>query len=209
MPRVSRAETERNRIAIEEAASRLIRERGLSVSVADLMGAAGMTHGGFYGHFESKDALNAVACANAFEGALERWKRRTAKAKDKETARIALVEGYLTNRNRAEPGATCPMAALVVDVAREDENKPVRAAFIDGIEQLVDILASVQPPTLNDQERQASALAQMATMVGAMVLARATHGSPMSDDVLAAARQYLLQTAATATESRTGDERLR
>jgi TetR/AcrR family transcriptional repressor of nem operon len=62
---------------------------------------------------------------------------------------------------------------------------------------------------LNDQERQASALAQMATMVGAMVLARATHGSPMSDDVLAAARQYLLQTAATATESRTGDERLR
>jgi TetR/AcrR family transcriptional repressor of nem operon len=165
------------------------------------MGAAGLTHGGFYGHFKSKDALNAAACANAFEGAFERWKKRMAKAKDKEAARMALVEGYLTDRNRAEPGTTCPMAALAVDVAREDENKPVRAAFNDGIEQLVDILASVQPPSLNDQERQASALAQMATMVGAMVLARATHGSPMSDDVLAAARQYLLRSAATAAES--------
>ena len=77
MPRVSREQTDINRLAIEDASSRLFREQGIkAVSVADLMAAAGLTHGGFYGHFESKDALAAVACAKAFEQSAGRWEKR-------------------------------------------------------------------------------------------------------------------------------------
>ena len=74
MPRVSRAEAENHRQQITEASARLFKERGVKgVSVADLMGAAGLTHGGFYGHFESKDALAGVAVARAADdGALAR-----------------------------------------------------------------------------------------------------------------------------------------
>lgn len=192
MPRVSKAETARNRAAIERASSRLIRERGLSVSVADLMGAAGLTHGGFYGHFQSKDELTALACANAFEGSVKRWKQRIDQAQDTEGALTALIEGYLTTRNRSAPGTSCPLAALSVDVAREDKNKPVRAAFNIGLEQLIELLVSVQPASLADDARRASALTQLATMVGAMVLARASNGSSLSDELLTAAREHLL-----------------
>lgn len=157
------------------------------------MGAAGLTHGGFYGHFQSKDELAAIACANAFAESVERWKKRVAKAKDSEGARAALVEGYLTARNRSTPGTSCPLAALAVDVAREDDGKPVRAAFEDGLERLAELLASVQPSALGHEERRASALAQIATMVGAMVLARATDGRPVSDELMAAAREHLLR----------------
>lgn len=195
MPRVSRAITEKNRAAIERASSRLIRERGLSVSVADLMAAAGLTHGGFYGHFQSKDELAAVACTNAFTEAAERWKKRISKAQDAEAARTALVEGYLTARNRSAPGTSCPVAALAVDVGREAEDKPIRAAFNNGLEQLVELLATVQPSALDNEVHRTSALAQLATMVGAMVLARATDGSPVSDELLAAARKHLLPLA--------------
>src|SRR5690606_28819939 len=122
-----------------------------------------------YGHFQSKDALTAVACANAFEGAAERWKKRIAGAQDAEGALAALIEGYLTARNRSASGTSCPVAALAVDVAREDEGKPVRAAFNNGLDQLIEHLASVQHASLNDEARRSSALAQLSTMVGAMV----------------------------------------
>ncbi|HRO53290.1 MAG TPA: TetR/AcrR family transcriptional regulator [Alicycliphilus sp.] len=195
MPRVSRAETEKNRAAIERASSQLIRERGLGVSVADLMGAAGLTHGGFYGHFQSKDELKAIACASALAESAERWKKRMAK-KDPEQARAALVEGYLTERNRSAPGTGCPLAALAVDVAREERGKPVRAAFNDGLEQLIELLTATQPCALDEAARRSGALAQMATLVGAMVLARATSDSPLSDELLAAARENLLGSTA-------------
>lgn len=193
MPRVSRAETERNRAAIEDASSKLIRERGLSVSVADLMRAAGLTHGGFYGHFQSKDELAAIACANAFAESARRWKKRVANAEDGEAARAALVKGYLSARNRSAPGTGCPLPALAVDVARQGRDKPIGPAFNAGLEALIGILASAQPSTLDHETRRADALAQIATMVGAMVLARATDGLPVSDELLAAAREHLLR----------------
>ena len=74
MPRVSKEQTDLNRSAIENVSAKLFREKGFNgVSVSDLMAAAGLTHGGFYGHFSSKDELAAVACANAFDHAVERW----------------------------------------------------------------------------------------------------------------------------------------
>src|SRR5271170_2549103 len=121
MPRVSREQFISNRTAITEASARLLRERGIKgLSVSELMAAAGLTHGGFYGHFASKDALAAEACSLAFEHSAERWKNRVAGNADADSARAALVEGYLTPKSRSSPGTSCPAAALAGDVARED-----------------------------------------------------------------------------------------
>ena len=190
MPRVSRAETQKNRAAIERASARLIRERGLGVSVAEVMGAVGLTHGGFYGHFQSKDELTAIACAVAFAEGESRWKQRVARADSPEAGRAAVIEGYLASRNRA--AAHCPLSSLATDVAREDDGKPVREAFSAGLERLVAVLASVQPDDDAQDARRAKALVQMSTMVGALVLARATQGRPVSDEFLDAARAHLL-----------------
>jgi TetR/AcrR family transcriptional repressor of nem operon len=192
MPRVSKIRTAENRSAIELASSRLFREQGLKVSVKDVMGAAGLTHGGFYGHFSSKDDLAAHACATAFAESTERWRKRTASAKDRRSAREALIGAYLTAERRAALGTGCPIAGLAVDVARESAGKPVRAAFRKGLESLIEILAGVQSTGERADARE-RAVAQMAALVGAMVLARATEGSALSDEFLAASRRRLLE----------------
>jgi len=192
MPRVSKAEAEKNRAVIEQVSSRLFREQGFhGISVADLMGAAGLTHGGFYGHFESKDALAAIACTRAFEESEARWRKRVDDAPDKTSALSALIDGYLSSRNRNAAGTGCPAAALANDVAREADDKPVRAAFHEGIEHLLEILADIQPGD-NATENRNDAVAQLATLVGALVLSRATQGTPLSNEVLAAAKAHLL-----------------
>src|SRR6202161_4039484 len=101
MPRVSREQADRNRIAITEASARLFREQGVdNVSVAELMAAAGLTHGGFYGHFESKEELAGEACRWAFARSVERWKKRIAEKNDPGVARAALTDSYLSAQSR-------------------------------------------------------------------------------------------------------------
>ena len=208
MPRVSRQQTDQNRVAIEEASSRLFREQGIrAVSVADLMAAAGLTHGGFYGHFESKDALTAVACTKAFEQSAKVWQGRVA-GKPPGEARAALVEGYLTARHRNNAGGGCPISSLASDVAREPADKPVHAAYVDGLQQLLALLQATQASGDDAQDRD-QALAQMATLVGAVVLARATRGDGLSDAFLAAARQQLLTSPAPAAATPPGEPPLR
>lgn len=177
MPRVSKEQTEHNRHAIEEASAKLFKEKGFAgVSVADLMGAAGLTHGGFYGHFTSKDELAAVACANAFRHSAERWAKRIADAPDEAGALHSLVDHYLSQKTVRDAGNGCPGPAMVVDVAREPDNKPVRAAFQTGSAELVEILATLAPGDAD--QRRATALAQWCTMVGAVLLARASNTAP-------------------------------
>lgn len=191
MPRVSRAEAEQNRAIIEQVSARLFREQGFhGISVADLMSAAGLTHGGFYGHFESKDALAAIACTRAFEESTERWRKRADSAPDRATALEGMIEGYLSTRNRNAVGAGCPIAALATDVAREPEDKPVHKAFVAGFSEQLQILESVQPGD-DAESNRADALAQMSMLVGALVLARATRGNALSNEILTAAREHL------------------
>jgi TetR/AcrR family transcriptional repressor of nem operon len=193
VPRASKLQAQNHRRAITDASARLMRERGIDgVSVADLMAAAGLTHGGFYGHFESKEQLAAEACTHAFSQSVERWKTRSAAHPDRKAALQALTEGYLSTRTRDNPGTSCPTAALVCDVARERMGTPVRAAFLSGTQQLIEVLASLQPG--GDLERaRRKALAQFSTLVGAVVLARATAGAAMSDEILRAAREELAE----------------
>lgn len=198
MPRVSRALAETHREQITDASARLFKERGLKgVSVSDLMGAAGLTHGGFYGHFESKDALAAVAVARAFEQSAERWNRRTAGKPDDPARRAALVDKFLTSQSLKDVGMGCPTVALATDVAREPADAPIRAAYVDGLDGLVQILAKVEDGP-DAATRRSAALADYATMAGALLLARATEGTPLAAELLAAARERLLPAPAHA-----------
>lgn len=189
MARASRAVADRHRTAIEAASARLFREYGLhGVSVAQVMADAGLTHGGFYGHFPSKDALAAAACKRAFEESDLRWRQRIAAAgDDHQAARRSLVEPYLSPAHRDHAGLGCPASALAGDVAREPADKPVRRAYLEGLKALIETWQSTAPGI----DRQA-ALMDLATLVGAITLARATTGDPLSDDILDAARAGML-----------------
>jgi TetR/AcrR family transcriptional regulator, transcriptional repressor for nem operon len=193
MPRASKAQSAANHQRVMENSARLFRERGLhGVSVADLMQSASLTHGGFYGHFASKEQLAVEAVSLAFRQSVERWRSRVASESRPEASLRALVDGYLTPHNRDAAGTSCPAPALIADVAREPKDSAVRDQYRDGVQELLKILESSQS-TQHSAERRQSAVAQFALMVGALALSRATQGDPLSDEFLSSARRALLE----------------
>ncbi|KOX51652.1 MULTISPECIES: TetR/AcrR family transcriptional regulator [Methylobacterium] len=178
MPRVSQEQAKLNRQRVVEVAATLFRERGLhGVGVADIMGAAGLTHGGFYGQFANKDAL----AAEAFETALT----------DNGRGQLdSLVSNYLSIAHVRAPGMGCPVAALANDVAREAPDSPVRSRFTRGVRGMVDLMAALVPKTPKQKRRQ-RALSSLATLVGAVVLARAVDDEALAEEILGAARASL------------------
>lgn len=188
MPRVSRAETERNRELIDDAAAELIREQGLSMSVAEVMKSAGMTSGGFYGHFSSKDELLSHACAVAFQHVEGVWRAHAAKAESKSEAYEAIIDGYLNENNLKRPGTGCPIPSLAGEVARESANKPIRTSFLDGCESLRKILEEYETSRGASRRRERS-FAKLCLIVGAMSIARASLDSTLSGEVIEAARK--------------------
>ena len=194
MPRVSRKQADLNREIIVEAATRLFRERGLhGISVVDVMGAAGLTHGGFYGHFESKEALAQEASGRAFAQANGRWKERIAEHQDKNAARRALIEPYLSAASRDTPGESCPVVAFAGDMCHEAAESGLRDTFMAGLETLLDTFGTLMDSG-NDARDRKEALVQYSLMVGALTLARATQGQPLSDEILEAAMSFLTRT---------------
>ncbi|WP_298953801.1 TetR/AcrR family transcriptional regulator [uncultured Methylobacterium sp.] len=174
MPRVSQEQARLNRQRVVEVAATLFRERGLhGVGVADIMAAAGLTHGGFYGQFASKDAL----AVEAFDAAL---------AEDRRGDVDVILANYLSLGHVQSPGLGCPLAALANDVSREPSGSPVRSRFTHGVERLSSILAGLTPKASRERRRQRS-LATLSTLVGAVVLARAVDDAALADDLLRAA----------------------
>jgi TetR/AcrR family transcriptional regulator, transcriptional repressor for nem operon len=191
MPRASREQAAKHREQILREAARAFRERGFDdVSVADLMARAGLTHGGFYGHFASKQALEAQACAHASKKTAARWDSIVDKQPDCAEARREIIETYLSIAHRDNVGSGCSTAALAADVARAQDATDVRAAYVAGVHRLADTLAALVPNT--SKARRNEALATLATLTGAIMLARATKGSPLSREILASARNGLL-----------------
>lgn len=181
MPRASRKQAQAHRDEIAAAAARLFRERGIDgVSVAETMAAAGLTHGGFYNHFPSKDALAAEACARSFARSTEAWAATAAAAASPAAALAAIVAEYLRPGPEGICAPSCAAAALATDVGRAAPDKPVRAAYAEGLEALVAELEKLLP--------RGDALALLAGMIGAVSLARATRGTPLAEEILAAAR---------------------
>ncbi|MGA8614736.1 MAG: TetR/AcrR family transcriptional regulator [Xanthobacteraceae bacterium] len=186
--RVSREQAALNRDRIIDAAGALFRAKGFGgVGVADIMKAADLTHGGFYGHFDSKDDLVARASKRAMARAAGNWQAVVTAAPDAPFA--ALLKHYLSPRHRDDPGRGCVFAALAADAARS--GKMVRNAFAEGLEPLLDILADAIPERTKASRRR-KAVAAMAALVGALGLARATEGTPLSDEILDAAGRELL-----------------
>jgi TetR/AcrR family transcriptional repressor of nem operon len=182
MGRVSQVQARENRRQVVAAAARLFRERGVQgVSVADVMAAAGLTHGGFYKQFASKDALVAEAAGLAFdqlEGRLEGLDEQRA---DHRAARQGLIDYYLSPGHRDDPGGGCAAAGFAVDVSREDAGSAVHEPYADGVTGFAQWLA----------EDGGEDYVALSTLVGALLLARATRGSEVSEQILAAAREAL------------------
>lgn len=194
MPRVSQAQAKLNRQRVVEVASSLFRERGLhGVSVADIMTSAGLTHGGFYGQFASKEAL----VTEAFDRAL--GEERRGDMKD-------LRATYLSMAHVRSPGQGCPLAALATDVAREPPGSEVRATFTRGVRQLADLVAGLMP-TLSEARRRRRALANLSTMVGAVVLARAVDDQEFADLLLQAAAEACVDDAKASMHLQSGSPR--
>jgi len=185
--RVSREKMAENRERILDTAATLFRERGFDgVGVADVMKAVGLTHGGFYGHFSSKDDLAAQALGRAFTNA-NRWTGE-AKAANPQAPLQAIASRYLSPSHRDDPGHGCPVAALGCDIPRQGEAS--RLAATEGVRAAIAGLSAIAPGATTE-ERRTSAIAGYATLVGALVLARMVDDAALSDEILAAARVAL------------------
>jgi len=185
--KVSREEAAASRERILDAGARLFRERGFDgIGVADLMREAGLTHGAFYGHFASKEDLMAKACERALATSAAKWE--ALRARDGREALAAMADSYLCTRHRDNPGAGCIVAAVGEEAARH--GPPVRRAFTQGVRSLLDILARVMPGRTRVGRRD-QALATFASMVGAIVLARAVDDPELSGQILKAVRESI------------------
>jgi TetR/AcrR family transcriptional regulator, transcriptional repressor for nem operon len=180
--RVSKDKAAENRGRILKAASRLMRERGISgVAVDALTEAAGMTHGSLYSQFGSKERLVEEAVADAIA------------AKGQEVLEVSTlgdyVSEYLSAAHRDRPGSGCPFAALGCEIPRQ--SRAVRERFTAGLRGMVRWLSSRMGSGIKQRQRDEEALATVASLVGALVLARAVSDPKLSDDILRSTRRRL------------------
>lgn len=176
--KVSREQMAENRRRILDAASRLFRERGFdAVSVAEVMKAAGLTHGGFYGHFASKDDLVTQTLAHVLAvdagggGDLG-----------------AYLDDYLSPRHRDNAAGGCPTAGLAADIRHQ--TPAARAAMTAGLRSQIDRVSKALPQ-LDAADRRRAAIGSWAAMVGAVILARAIDDPALSDEVLEQTRAWI------------------
>lgn len=177
--KVSREQMAQNRSRILTEAGRLFREKGFdAVSVAEVMKAADLTHGGFYGHFRSKDDLiaHAIEHASGNNSALEDiedW-----------------IDAYLSLPHRDHPEQGCPMAALAG--LMRDRSPEARAAMARKLSTQIESLADVVPGT-DPAERRRAAIGQWSAMVGALILARSVGDPALSGELLTETRAWIAQ----------------
>lgn len=178
--KVSREQAVHNRERIVETAAKLFRERGFEgIGVADLMKAAGLTHGGFYGHFSSKQDLIAEASSRALMRSLAALSKEAELAPGDPLSAVA--DTYLSRKHRDNPGAGCLLAALGPDVSRQ--GPAVRRSVTDYVRGAVDLLTTMVRGKSKAARRQ-QALSTYATLVGTMVMARAVDDRALSQEIL-------------------------
>ncbi|MBB4952281.1 TetR/AcrR family transcriptional repressor of nem operon [Agrobacterium vitis] len=195
--KVTKEKAEENRRQVIETSSRLFREKGFDgVGVNTLMQAAGLTHGGFYKQFESKDDLIAKATKAALDQTAQRMSSligqvRPASSDFRHDALEKAVDLYLSAQHRDGVGEGCAFAALGADVARHGPE--VRKVMQSGVEEQLQLLELLVEAKGQSSGREA-AIATMATMVGALVLARAVENTALSSEILEAASKSILET---------------
>ena len=190
--RYSREHKQETHDRIVKKASVRLREKGAyGIGVADLMKEAGLTHGGFYAHFDSREALVIEAFAYAMDRSMENWRKITGEASPEK--RLALIaEAYLSTLHRDNPGTGCSIPALGAEIARESPK--ARKAFAGKLDEMIEQLADYIP-NLPRKAARKQAVATLATMAGTMLLARIAGSSELSDEVLKAGRDSALEGA--------------
>jgi TetR/AcrR family transcriptional repressor of nem operon len=185
--KVSREQATANHERIVDQAAKLFRERGFDgIGVADLMKSVGLTHGGFYGQFASKEALMAEASERAAGRMIGQWSAMADAGTANPLAEVA--RSYLSTIHRDAPGTGCLMAALGPEAARQA--KPVRDAVTQSLGATLDTLTRLAPGK-SAAEKRRKAIATFAGMVGGMVLARAVNEPELSDEILETVAQSL------------------
>ncbi len=186
--RYSRQHKAQTRARIVRRAATSLRQKGLhGVGVADLMKQAGLTHGGFYAHFKSRDALIGEAMIFAMDGIAAKWRARADGAPAGKKV-DAIVKGYLTAQHRDDPGNGCVLPALGAEIARA--NAKTRKAFAERLEEMIALVVAARGGRPSRAARQ-QAMGTICAMMGALVLARATCGQ-LSEDLLLAGRAAAL-----------------
>ena len=173
---------------VKKTAVRLRRNGLNGVAIADLMKQAGLTHGGFYAHFKSRDALIGEAMMFAMDAITQRWRKRADLA-PKGRKFDAIVNGYLTIEHRDDAGNGCVLPALGAEIARA--NAKTRKAFATQLEDMIALIIESRG-VRSSKAARAQAMGAICTMMGALVLARAT-GGVLSSDILVAGRETALQ----------------
>ena len=179
--RVTREQMAQNRTHILDAATELFREKGFdAVTVAEVMKAAGLTHGGFYGHFSSKEDLIAKALDHVF--------------KVDSSAPFDLsdyVGRYLSPLHRDNPGKGCPTAGMVAETRHQSE--AARHAMGEGTRAQIDRISAEFSG--DPAERRRLAIVSWAAMVGAMMIARGIHDQKLSEELLSETRTWIEEAA--------------
>jgi TetR/AcrR family transcriptional repressor of nem operon len=178
------AETAEKHARILSAASALFREHGFAgVSVGKIMQATGLTHGPFYNHFESKEALISESLQDASEKALADMDAASGTPED----RLAYLHGYLSEAHRDAPGQGCMLAALASEVAREQD---VRSVLTHHVAAMIDKLQRLIPWRVKKNPRSES-VRMLSTMVGALTLSRAVDDPELSAEILREVREMI------------------
>jgi TetR/AcrR family transcriptional regulator, transcriptional repressor for nem operon len=176
------------RSRIVEEASYGLRQTGADgMSVADLMKLAGLTHGGFYSHFESREALVVEAFALAMDRTVSHWLKLMNGMPIEERFDV-IVESYLSPRHRDDRAHGCVLPALGTDIARSSQK--ARRIFARKLDEMIDVVARLFPEKSPREARQ-MATGALATMMGSIALARAVGDKELSDEILRAGRQAL------------------
>lgn len=197
----SRAEKAKTHARIVALASKRFREKGLSgIGIAELMEQAGLTVGGFYKHFGSRDEL----VAEAIRSALGKWNRKmdAAASGGPPVTYESLVDEYLSEAHRDHPGTGCPVGALAGDIARTD--KPTRVLVTEEARDSIDLLASlIRNANHKDQSTARSeAILTYCALIGAITMARAVSDEELSLEILKTVAQLLKNPAPRARRRR-------
>ena len=193
MTRYADGHKERTRRAIVDVATSALRTDGIEgARVADVMRDAGLTHGGFYTHFASKDDLVAEACAAGVVAARESVVGVASRTTPEARVR-AVLDAYLTGARRDAAG--CTLATLGGEIARQP--RKVRARFTRELANSLEAIAPLMDG-MDDERRVDQVLAMVASMVGAMMLARAVSDRAMSDRILDVGRRAIVGAVAQA-----------
>jgi TetR/AcrR family transcriptional repressor of nem operon len=171
--RSNRAQAEKNRQRIVDVADAALRKSGTqAVTIAEVMTQAGMTQGGFYKHFQSKDALVAEACASAFNRSAQTWEEKFLQPDGRVNGSLErLIADYFSEK---PPEKTCPMVALARDAEPHQASQALNAAYQTGVEQLFETFAAIAAEGQLKEISRERLVLTFAAMVGANMLSRAT-----------------------------------